>query len=83
MRFPWAHLLWLALMPRNAGAASDAIPMPPNLSFLYSANITVGLSVDVGQIPAGNVTVIPILGGSILGPNITGSSFITQRTPFP
>ncbi len=59
---------------------------PPGLQFLYSANITVGLSVDVGAIPAGNVTVIPLIGGAVNGPKIAGkgtplSSYASATTP--
>ena len=48
--------------------------IPPGVAFLYNANITVGLSVDVGAIPAGNVTVIPVIGGALIGPQISGTS---------
>ncbi|GAB1320869.1 hypothetical protein MFIFM68171_11079 [Madurella fahalii] len=52
--------------------AADAVPPPPGVQFLYSANITVGLPIDVGAIPAGNVTVIPVIGGALTGPKIAG-----------
>ncbi|KAK4169889.1 hypothetical protein QBC43DRAFT_340448 [Cladorrhinum sp. PSN259] len=45
---------------------------PPGVAFLYNANITVGLSVDVGAIPSGNVTVIPVIGGALIGPKVSG-----------
>ncbi|KAK3363974.1 hypothetical protein B0T25DRAFT_442019 [Lasiosphaeria hispida] len=57
---------------RAAFAAIEANPTPPGLQFLYNANITVGLSVDVGKIPAGNVTVIPVIGGALIGPKVSG-----------
>lgn len=53
--------------------AQTAPSLAPTVKFLYTANITVGLPVDVGAIPAGNVTVIPVIGGAILGPKISGS----------
>ncbi|KAK1753263.1 hypothetical protein QBC47DRAFT_305028 [Echria macrotheca] len=62
----------LALLLPAALAANNAVPPPPGVAFLYNANITVGLSVDVGQIPAGNVSVIPVIGGALIGPKISG-----------
>jgi hypothetical protein len=55
-----------------AAAVADAAPAPPGVAFLYNANITVGLTVDVGSIPAGNVSVIPVIGGALVGPKISG-----------
>jgi len=55
-----------------ASAATEAMPAPPTLAFLFSANITAGLSVDVGGIPSGNVSVIPVIGGSLIGPDVSG-----------
>ena len=71
--FPLLLLLGLVF------ADSQPTPKPPGLSFLYNANITVGLSVDVGAIPAGNVTVIPVIGGALTGPKIAGV-FYSQET---
>jgi hypothetical protein len=65
-------LLSLLVFFLGAGTA-QAQTVAPTVQFLYSANITVGLPVDVGAIPAGNVTVIPVIGGAILGPKISGS----------
>ena len=64
-----------------ATVEAQAAPSP-TVRFLYSANITVGLPVDVGAIPAGNVTVIPVIGGAILGPKISGP-FSSHPTPPP
>lgn len=52
--------------------ADEEVPPPPGVQFLYSANITVGLPINVGAIPAGNVTVIPVIGGALSGPKIAG-----------
>jgi len=57
-----------------AEATEGASPSPPGVKFLYNANITVGLTVDVGAIPAGNVSVIPVIGGALIGPNLSGAS---------
>ncbi|KAK4448822.1 hypothetical protein QBC34DRAFT_464694 [Podospora aff. communis PSN243] len=57
----------------HAAAVGAAVaPAPPGVAFLYNANITVGLTVDVGSIPAGNVSVIPVIGGALVGPKISG-----------
>jgi len=68
-----SHLL-LGIVPflQVASAEVSAQPSPPGVSFLYNANITVGLSVDVGAIPAGNVSVIPLIGGALTGPKLSG-----------
>src|SRR5690349_14558411 len=59
----------------SAGTVQGQTASPaPTVQFLYNANITVGLPVDVGAIPAGNVTVIPVIGGALLGPKISGLS---------
>ena len=59
----------------SAGTVQGETTSPsPTVQFLYNANITVGLPVDVGAIPAGNVTVIPVIGGALLGPKISGLS---------
>ncbi|KAK4213436.1 hypothetical protein QBC37DRAFT_374102 [Rhypophila decipiens] len=47
-------------------------PVPPGVQFLFSGNISVGLPVDIGAVPAGNVTVIPVIGGAVSGPKIAG-----------
>ncbi|KAK0614767.1 hypothetical protein B0T14DRAFT_606958 [Immersiella caudata] len=68
---PW-HL-WLGFIPfTQAQATVGGIPAPPGVAFLYNANITVGLTVDVGAIPAGNISVIPVIGGALTGPKISG-----------
>ncbi|KAK0713718.1 hypothetical protein B0T26DRAFT_648720 [Lasiosphaeria miniovina] len=70
------HLLSIltlaSALVRPVLGAGSATPAPPGVQYLFSANVTVGLSVDVGAIPAGNVTVIPVIGGAVLGPNIAG-----------
>ena len=66
--------LLVSLLVTVGGKTSVAqgVPPAPTVQFLYNANITVGLPVDVGAIPAGNVTVIPVIGGALLGPKISG-----------
>jgi len=82
MRLP--HLL-LSIIPTLLGtgtvfaaeAGSAENPAPPGVAFLYNANITVGLTVDVGAIPAGNVSVIPVIGGALVGPKFSGNIFFS------
>ncbi|KAK1828914.1 hypothetical protein QBC39DRAFT_288506 [Podospora conica] len=73
MKIPSAVLFPLVLLLGTGTVEAQTPPSPaPKVQFLYTANITVGLPVDVGAIPAGNVTVIPVIGGAILGPKISG-----------
>ncbi|KAH8887156.1 hypothetical protein GQ53DRAFT_809194 [Thozetella sp. PMI_491] len=72
MRLPF---LSLALLP--AALAFNPPLNPPDIllpkaNHLLAGNLSVGLSVDVGSMPVGNVTVIPITGGAVQGPNLTG-----------
>lgn len=79
---------FLSLLSSIAVLARPALSqaqVPPGVAFLYNANITVGLSVDVGAIPAGNVTVIPVIGGALIGPQISGLSLflVVHHGPSP
>ncbi|KAK4222452.1 hypothetical protein QBC38DRAFT_519196 [Podospora fimiseda] len=71
MRFS-SLLSSLALLLNFTTPTLAQTQVPPGVTFLYNANITVGLSVDVGSIPAGNVTVIPVIGGALIGPKVSG-----------
>jgi hypothetical protein len=83
MRLFNLSLLAGALLPGALGVeAADALPPAPGVQYLFNANITVGLSVDVGPIPAGNVTVIPIIGGAVLGPKLSGVLFPVHSSKF-
>ncbi|KAK3937450.1 hypothetical protein QBC46DRAFT_416194 [Diplogelasinospora grovesii] len=62
----------LFLVP-HAAADTVSSPTPPRLTYLYSANITLGLPVDLGDLPGkGSRTIFPIGGGEVRGPKITG-----------
>ncbi|KAI0402757.1 hypothetical protein F4802DRAFT_337655 [Xylaria palmicola] len=63
--------LLLLLLPMRLAAADDP-PPPPGMALLYRANITVGLPVDVGPVPAGNITVHPVIGGEVNGQRLSG-----------
>lgn len=47
--------------------------MIPVLTFLASVEVVVGPPVDVGLTPEGRRRIIPILGGTVTGPELTGS----------
>ena len=62
------------LAPTIAAQVIPPAPPLPSVQYLFSGNISVGLPLDVGQVPAGNVTVIPVIGGAVSGPKIAGMS---------
>ena len=68
--FHSALLLFLAA----AGFAHSTNPKPPSLTYLYSANITVGTPIPIGNVPLGTRVVIPVTGGSFSGPKLSGMS---------
>lgn len=47
-------------------------PNPPALQRILHLDITVGRGVDIGQTPAGFRRVVPIIGGRVGGPLMTG-----------
>lgn len=48
-------------------------PAPPELEYFGRLNIEVAAPVEVGQTHAGQRRVIPITGGSLTGPNVSGA----------
>ncbi|KAH7350976.1 hypothetical protein BKA65DRAFT_549959 [Rhexocercosporidium sp. MPI-PUGE-AT-0058] len=48
-------------------------PKSPRLSFLYSANATLGPTINYGDGPRGNRVAIPIIGGTFTGPKLSGT----------
>ncbi|KAK4111737.1 hypothetical protein N656DRAFT_711383 [Canariomyces notabilis] len=52
--------------------ASPQIPAAPGLTYLYSLNCTLGPSIQVGGGPHGTRVVIPIIGGTFSGPQLSG-----------
>ncbi|MFE4228101.1 DUF3237 domain-containing protein [Arthrobacter sp. NPDC056886] len=53
-------------------AASSEVPEAPGLTFLAELSVTVGEPIDVGPTPEGHRRVIPITGGTVLGPAFNG-----------
>lgn len=54
-------------------AANITLPPPtPELTFLYTINITGGAAIPVGSDPRGKRLVLPIHGGSFAGPRLRG-----------
>lgn len=64
-------------MLTGAAASQPALPHPlaPALRFLYHLNSTLGEPVSFGPGPSGTKMSIPILGGTVEGPNIRGTSY--------
>ncbi|UAJ12597.1 DUF3237 domain-containing protein [Polymorphobacter megasporae] len=53
-------------------ASSPAAPSAPHLTTVFSAMIEVGAPIELGVIDGGRERFIPILGGTISGPRLTG-----------
>ncbi|KAL8341192.1 hypothetical protein RB601_005750 [Gaeumannomyces tritici] len=79
----WASLLLapaaVAAMPLSAwptaAAANSTLalaPASPELTFLYTINITGGAAIPVGAGPRGSRVVLPIMGGTFAGPHMRG-----------
>jgi hypothetical protein len=54
----------------SEAVVADTIPA---LTFLASVEVVVGPPVDAGPTPEGRRRIIPILGGTVTGPELTGS----------
>ncbi|KAK6206629.1 hypothetical protein LQW54_007581 [Pestalotiopsis sp. IQ-011] len=54
-------------------AVRAATPASPGLTYLYTANVTLGTSFSMGVGPQGERVAIPIVGGTFSGPNINGT----------
>ncbi|KAK4160168.1 hypothetical protein QBC43DRAFT_347438 [Cladorrhinum sp. PSN259] len=78
-RIVFLSLLSLLLLPITALPANNDIvaspkpPKAPDLTFLYTLNITGGTVISIGQTPRGNRIVAPIAGGSFAGPKLKGT----------
>lgn len=55
------------------GVSAAAAPKPPTLSFLYSVNITMGATLDIGTTTIGSRGILPIIGGTFWGPKLSGN----------
>ncbi len=55
-----------------AAAVATADPKPPAVTFLYTANLTIPASVNVGSVPTGSRGVLSIAGGTFAGPKLSG-----------
>lgn len=55
-------------------AIPAAIPKAPGFTYLYSANATLGTTIDYGKGPRGSRVAIPITGGTFTGPKLKGAS---------
>ncbi|KAK3939394.1 hypothetical protein QBC46DRAFT_438048 [Diplogelasinospora grovesii] len=55
-----------------ATSALAADPKPPALIYLYSINITIPSTVNLGSVPYGSRGILSISGGSFSGPKMSG-----------
>ncbi|KAK4112525.1 hypothetical protein N656DRAFT_753491 [Canariomyces notabilis] len=60
-----------SLFPLTATLVA-AVPTPPQLTFLYSVNLTFAPPVSIGAVPYGTRDLLPISGGSFSGPKLSG-----------
>lgn len=51
---------------------SSPAPSPPDLTYLFSLNITSGPPINIGTTPLGDRVFEPIVGGSFSGPKLSG-----------
>lgn len=65
----------LALMGADARQPVAHPPSAPTLKFLYHLNSSLGEPVSFGPGPSGTKLSIPILGGTVEGPNICGMCY--------
>ncbi|KAH6708963.1 hypothetical protein BKA61DRAFT_579958 [Leptodontidium sp. MPI-SDFR-AT-0119] len=47
-------------------------PVPPTLELLFSANLTLGIPIDIGLTPFGEKLIVPITDGAFSGPGLNG-----------
>jgi hypothetical protein len=52
--------------------AADGHPVPPPLSFVARILVDVGVPLDIGSTPEGHRRIVPILGGTVSGPDLQG-----------
>lgn len=60
------------MMAQNAGFTKGAPNVPPNLTHVASLSVTVDPPLAIGRVDAGLREVIPITGGALHGPLLTG-----------
>lgn len=66
-------VLQLLVLTGADGRQPAPHPPAPTLKFLYHLNSTLGEPVSFGPGPSGTKLSIPILGGTVEGPNICGT----------
>ena len=65
-------LLALSLLTGVLAQTNSTEPKPPRLTYLYTANATLGPTIQYGDGPKGNRVAIPIIGGTFEGPKMKG-----------
>ncbi|CZT41432.1 uncharacterized protein RSE6_01171 [Rhynchosporium secalis] len=77
----WSTLLLALSAATGALAQNNATePKAPQLTFLYSANATVGPLIDYGKGPWGQRVALPITGGTFSGPKLAGTPLSSLPT---
>jgi len=67
----------LTILALAATAVAD--PTPPALTFLFSVNLTMPATVELGSVPYGTRGVISIDGGAFKGPRLQGVSVCPRQ----
>ncbi|MGN6405985.1 DUF3237 domain-containing protein [Sinomonas sp.] len=52
--------------------ARDSTPLPPALGYVGTLSVLIAAPIDVGPTPEGHRRIIPITGGTVTGPRLTG-----------
>lgn len=67
-----SSLSLLALAASVLAAKNQTGPSKPDLTYLFTVNITTSTAVDIGTTPFGQRIFAPITGGSFSGPKLEG-----------
>jgi hypothetical protein len=59
-----------AVMAQTTQIAAGAAPPPPALVFAFELRAQVGPPAELGQVPHGRRRIVPILGGTVRGPQL-------------
>ncbi|ETS74490.1 hypothetical protein PFICI_14356 [Pestalotiopsis fici W106-1] len=65
--------IFTSLLSVAMPTVTAATPAAPGLTYLYTANVTLGTKFSMGVGPYGERVAIPIIGGTFSGPNLNGT----------
>ncbi|KAK0108448.1 hypothetical protein ONS95_003251 [Cadophora gregata] len=71
--FGYKIVLTLSLLTSALTQVNLTEPKPPRLTYLYTANATLGPTIQYGDGPKGKRVAIPIIGDTFEGPRMKGT----------